>query len=39
MCLPQFVARILQAEAYNRPSDPHVGRATLQHDSRHMRVL
>lgn len=39
MCLPQFDALILQADAYKRPSDPHVGRATRQQDSRHIRVL
>ena len=38
-CFPQFEARILHALAYNRPSEPQVGRATRQHDSRHIRVL
>uniref|UniRef100_A0A1A9ZRX8 Uncharacterized protein n=1 Tax=Glossina pallidipes TaxID=7398 RepID=A0A1A9ZRX8_GLOPL len=37
-CLPQFEDRILQGLAYRRPSDPHVGLATRQHDSRHIRV-
>lgn len=38
-CLPQLEERILHALAYRRPSEPHVGRATLQHDSRQFRVL
>lgn len=38
-CFPQLEERILHALAYNRPSEPQVGRATLQHDSRQFRVL
>lgn len=38
-CLPQFEDRILHALAYKRPSDPQVGLATRQQDSRQFLVL
>ena len=36
---PQLVAFILQALAYNLPSDPQVGLDALQQDSRQWRVV